>query len=57
MALRRFARDIVNHLIGAISSAGKGDEEPVLASTPYIGDDLIEEAMPRIEVLERFCEQ
>ena len=57
MALRRFARDIVNNPIGAISFAGKGDEEPVLASTPYIGDDLIEEVMPRIEVLERFCEQ
>ncbi len=56
-ALRRFARDIVNNLIGAINSVGKGGEGPVLASTPYIGDDLIEEAVPRIEVLERFCEQ
>lgn len=53
-ALQRLARPMVDSVEGAISRAGSGKEGAVLASTPYVADDLVEEMQPRLKVLREF---
>lgn len=46
---------MVDSVEDAISRAGSGKEGAVLASTPYVADDLVEETQPRLKVLRGFC--
>ena len=54
-ALQRLAEPIASHLIQAMADAGEGCYGPVLESTPFIAEDLIEDMRPRIAVLEAFA--
>lgn len=54
-ALQRLTRPMVDNVEDAISRAGSGKEGAVLASTPYVADDLAEEMQPRLKVLREFC--
>lgn len=54
-ALQRLTRPMVDNVEDAISRAGSGEEGAVLASTPYVADDLVEEMQPRLKVLREFC--
>lgn len=56
-ALRALAMPIAESLTKAINAAGNGHTGAVLASTPYIADNLAEDFAPRIEVLRAFCER
>ena len=55
-ALRRLVQPIVDHALEALRDAGEGRYGEVLASTPHIADDLMEDIAPRLEVLRAFCE-
>lgn len=54
-ALKRLARPLADRIEGAIRAAGDGEMGPVMESTPYIADDLIEDIAPRRDVLHAFC--
>lgn len=54
-ALKKLVQPLVEHIEEAIRAAGDGAMGPVLESTPYIADDLIEDIAPRRAVLESFC--
>ena len=54
-ALQRLMRPMVDNVEDAISRAASGKEGAVLASTPYVADDLVEEMQPRLKVLREFC--
>lgn len=56
-ALQTLAWPIAENLAKSIGAAGNGHSGTVLASTPYIADDLVEDMTPRIEVLKAFCER
>ncbi len=54
-ALRRLARPLVEGMVDGVRRASEGELGPVLESTPYIADDLIEDMMPRVRVLSEYC--
>lgn len=54
-ALKRIARPIAEQALVALERAGAGAGGPVLPSTAYIADDLIEDMQPRQAVLAEFC--
>lgn len=54
-ALRRLARPLVEGMVDGVRRASEGELGPVLESTPYIADDLIEDMMPRVRILSEYC--
>lgn len=54
-ALRRLARPLVEGLADGVLRAGEGEFGPVLGSTPYVAEDLVEDMAPRMRVLRRYC--
>lgn len=54
-ALKRLGERIAARVVKAIQDAGNGASGPVLESTPYVADDLVEEMAPRLSTLEAFC--
>lgn len=54
-ALQRLSRPIASGFAPGLSKAVAGACGPVLNSTPYIAEDLLEDAAPRLAVLEEFC--
>lgn len=54
-ALRRLARPLVEGMVDGVRRASEGELGPVLESTPYIADGLIEDMMPRVRVLSEYC--
>lgn len=55
-ALKRLASPLAERIEDAIRAAGDGSMGPVLESTPYIADGLIEDIAPRREILRTFCQ-
>ena len=54
-ALRRLASPLVEGLVEGVRRAGEGELGDVRESTPYVAEDLIENMMPRVEVLSEYC--
>ena len=54
-ALRHLGKRIVEHAEQAITHAGDGDYGTVLASTPFVAEDLLEDMAPRLQILEEFA--
>lgn len=54
-ALRTIARQVASGIVDALQDAGSGACGPVLESTPYIAEDLIQDLRPRLAVLREFC--
>ena len=56
-ALRRLAAPRVAGLLVGIRRAGEGELGTVLESTPCVAEDLVEDAAPRLQILDRYCAQ
>lgn len=54
-ALRRLATPLVEGLADGIRRAGEGAFGTVLASTPYVAEDLVEDMAPRLGILSEYC--
>ena len=54
-ALRRLARPLVEGMVDGVRRASEGELGPVLESTAYIADDLVEDMMPRVRILSEYC--
>ena len=50
-ALRRLARPLVEGMVDGVRRASEGELGPVLESTSYVADDLVEDMMPRVRIL------
>lgn len=54
-ALRRLAAPLVEGLAEGVRRAGEGEFGPVLESTPYVAEDLIDTMAPRVGILSEYC--
>lgn len=54
-AVRNWAEEVVENVASGIEAAGEGACGEVFESTPYVAEDLIEDMLPRLEVLRSFC--
>ena len=54
-ALRRLARPLVEGMVDGVRRASEGELGPVLESTSYVADDLVEDMMPRVRILSEYC--
>lgn len=54
-ALKSLAVPIVDNVLPSLESAGEGNMGDVLASTPYIAEDLARDIEPRLAILRAFC--
>ena len=54
-ALRRLAAPLVEGLMEGVRRAGEGEFGPVLESTPYVAEDLIDNMAPRVGILSEYC--
>ena len=54
-ALRRLAGPLAEGLIEAVRRAGEGEFGPVLESTSYVAEDLIDNMAPRVGIMSKYC--
>lgn len=54
-ALRRACRGLMELAEPSVMAAGSGEMGPVLDSTEFVAEDLVEDMRPRLAVLRQFC--
>ena len=54
-ALRRLAAPLVEGLTEGVRRAGEGEFGPVLESTPYVAEDLVDNMASRMGILSEYC--